>query len=87
VDLSGRFDFWRMLLHTRAITPPRVLRRYWPRAANLPSEGWWVLVLIAALAAGAALQLGVRDRAPRSVAINQTAPVAQPGPAKSAPSW
>ena len=51
MDLSGRFNFWRILLHTRAITPPRVPAGHWPGSVFLRRGGWSVLLLVAVLAA------------------------------------
>jgi len=52
MDLSGRFNFWRLLLHTRAITPPRVRASLWLRSPALRRAGWPLLLLVAFLAAG-----------------------------------
>src|SRR5260221_11452990 len=47
MDLSGRFNFWRVLLHTRAITPPRVPAGLWPKLLRL-RRVWWVLFFLGA---------------------------------------
>jgi len=87
MDLNGRFDFWRMLLHTRAITPPRVMANFWSRAAQQSSVGWWALLAIAALSVGAALRLGVRDLPPKSEAVSSSSPIALSAPAKATLPW
>jgi hypothetical protein len=60
MDLSGRFNFWRLLLHTRAITPPRVQASLWLGGVFL-RRGWPLLLVVAVLAAGVALCLSQRD--------------------------
>ncbi len=59
MNQSGRFDFWRMLLYRRAITPPDVtagLRRRMAALSSVP--GWLALPVIATLDIGAALYVG-----------------------------
>jgi hypothetical protein len=69
MDLTGRFDFWRLLLHTRAITPPRAIARpRWPMAKLLMS-GWLVLPVIMVLSIGVALYL--RHLPSKSVVVGQ----------------
>ena len=56
MDLSGRFNFWRVLILTRAITPPRAVGGLWLRFVNSERGGWWLLLIVAlAIAAGGAL--------------------------------
>ena len=55
MDLSGRFNFWRMLLCTRAITPPHAKAGLHLNGSRLSLPGWLVLPIIAALAVGAAI--------------------------------
>jgi hypothetical protein len=86
MDLSGRFNFWRMLLHTRAITPPRVPASRWPRAVILWRPGWWFLLLIAVFAAALAVRLSLRDQPPQSAATGPPPTVAPPSRAR-APLW
>jgi hypothetical protein len=78
MDLSGRFDFWRMLLHTRAITPPRVVRTL---------LSWWVLLGAAAATAAIVLGFGMRDPSPPSAATDARAVAASPAPAQSKLRW
>jgi len=68
MNQSGRFDFWRMLLCTRAITPPDLtgLRH---RVARLSVPSWLVLPVILTLGVGAALY--VTNLRTKSVAIGQ----------------
>jgi hypothetical protein len=49
---SGRFNSWRLLLYTRAITPPRVLAGAWLGSMSLRRGAWYLLPLGAVLAAG-----------------------------------
>jgi hypothetical protein len=61
MDLSGRFNFWRMLLYTRAITPPHAkagLHLNGSRLSRLSAPGWLVLSIISALAVGVAIYVG-----------------------------
>jgi len=55
MDQSGRFDFWRMLLCTRAVTPPEVVAGLRSRIAQSSVPRWLVLSVIAALGVGATL--------------------------------
>jgi hypothetical protein len=64
MDLSGRFNFWRLLLNTRAITPPRVPASLWLRSPTLRRAGWPLLLLVAFLAAGRVMRLSQRDLPP-----------------------
>ena len=41
MDLSGRFNYWRVLILTRAITPPRAIGGLWSRIRELRT-GWLV---------------------------------------------
>ena len=52
MNLSGRFNFWRVLIHTRAITPPRVTSWLSQSVATLTLGNWaWLLVGVAVLVA------------------------------------
>ena len=53
MDLSGRFNFWRVLILTRAITPPQVPGSLWPRLVNSQRGGWWLFLIVGVLGAGA----------------------------------
>jgi len=57
MDRSGRFDFWGMLLHTHAITPPPVLS-VWFLMIKQHLRVWLVLPAIVAVGVGAALYVG-----------------------------
>jgi hypothetical protein len=62
MDLSGRFNFWRVLILTRAITPPRAVGGLWLRLVQSERGGWWLLLIVAlAMAAGATVHLSQRD--------------------------
>src|SRR5262249_2677582 len=88
MDPSGRFDFWRMLIHTRAITPPRVALKLWSQVAKQAWVGWWALGVIAALSVAAALRLGGSDLPSQSAANSPPSPiVASPSPAKPHLRW
>ena len=67
MDLNGRFNFWQMLLHTRAVTPPRVMGRLWR---------WWPAVLIVAIGS-AAVHLSARAPSVQS-AVDQPSLSAPP---------
>jgi hypothetical protein len=54
MDRKGRFDFWGMLLHTRAITPPAIQSR-WVQRTRQRLPAWLVVPVIMVLAIGAAL--------------------------------
>jgi hypothetical protein len=70
VDRSGRFNFWRTLICTRAITPPRVVRGLWLQVLGWP---WWAAVISVCLGVGIILQLGSGDPpAHREAVINST---------------
>jgi hypothetical protein len=85
MDLGGQFDFWRMLLHTRAITPPRVTRSLWPQMAKQFSPRWLVLLAIVALSVGTALY--VKNLPSQVVVVSRPAFTTAPGPAKSSLPW
>jgi hypothetical protein len=87
MDLSGRFNFWRVLLHTRAITPPRVQAALWPGSAFLRRGGWSVVLLAALLAAGIVVRLSQRDPTIQSSAISPPPTIVPPGPAPHAQRW
>jgi hypothetical protein len=87
MDLSGRFDFWRVLIHTRAVTPPRAMRNFWSLPGGQYRVGWWFLFAVAVVTAGIALDLGVHQPSPRSQAFNTPSDVASPAMTKSRPPW
>jgi len=58
VDGSGRFNFWRVLICTRAITPPRVMSGLWLQTTRW---SWWGAVALAFVGVGAVVQLGRVD--------------------------
>src|SRR5215813_13449951 len=82
MDLSGRFDFWRMLLHTRAITPPRVAAKFWRSVAKRASFRWWVFLAVAVLSVGTAFHLKMRGLPSQSAAVSPPPP---PPPATAPP--
>jgi hypothetical protein len=71
VDGSGRFNFWRMLICTRAVTPPRVMRGLGLQATQW---SWWALLAMACLSVAAVVQLGSRDPAALSNTVSNHAP-------------
>jgi hypothetical protein len=85
MDLSGRFNFWRVLLHTRAITPPRMPEGLLQKVMSHSRGGWWLLLLVAMLAAGIAMRLG--GQSPRSPAIEPTSSATAKNPAPPALRW
>ena len=58
MDRRGRFNFWRVLIHTRAITPPRVMRGLWLQATRW---SWWGAFVLVCLGIGAVVQSGLVD--------------------------
>src|SRR5262245_7291535 len=84
MDLSGRFDFWRMLLHTRAITPPRAAAKLWRSVAKRSSFRWWVVLAVAVLSVGTAFHLRMRDLSSQSAAVSPPPPPPPP-PAAASP--
>src|ERR1700730_13305812 len=84
---KGRFNFWRVLLHTRAITPPRVPAGLWPRGLIPQRHAWSLLLLVAVLAAGVALRFSLRDLPVQSSALSLPPTSAPLGPAPAAQRW
>jgi len=82
---SGRFDFWGMLLHTHAITPPQAMPSLWFQMTKLSLPGWLVLTTIAAVGIGGALYVG--NLPSSSVVVSQPTAVTVPGPAKPYRPW
>jgi hypothetical protein len=83
MDLGGRFNFWRVVILTRAITPPRAVGGLWPKAVCLQRHAWSVLLLLAVLVAGVVVRLSQRE----SSAIDLPPTSAPLGPAPSAQRW
>jgi hypothetical protein len=85
VDGSGRFNFWRVLIYTRAITPPRVMRGLWRQTTQW---SWWALLALACLGIGAVLQLGLGDPpSPREAVSGSTLKPAAVQTASPKPPW
>jgi hypothetical protein len=80
MDLSGRFDFWRMLIHTRAITPPL-------RVAGLWARLWWAVPIAVVLAVGLLAETDPNKSLPQAAAVEVPAnsPPASHPPARQ--SW
>jgi hypothetical protein len=55
MDRSGRFNFWRVLVLTRAITPPRVVPGLWLQTTRW---SWLAVFAVACLSVAALLHLG-----------------------------
>jgi len=87
MDLSGRFDFWRVIIHTRAITPPRAMRSFWSALGRKSRVGWWLVFGVTVALAGVALDLGVHQPSPRSQAFNDPAGVASPAATRPRLPW
>jgi hypothetical protein len=86
MDLSGRFNFWRVLILTRAITPPRAVGSPWLRFVNSERGGWWLLLIVVVVTlAGAALHLGQRD-APLQSQATSPVPTVESSPSSAPPS-
>jgi hypothetical protein len=86
MDFSGRFNFWRVLVHTRAITPPRVTRWFAQSVATLTVGNWaWLLVGVAMLVA-----IALRFAIPSQPADSRAEPAPSPAPANvstNRPPW
>jgi hypothetical protein len=54
MERSGRFNFWHLLVLTRAITPPRVVKGLGLQTTTWP---WWALAAMICLSAAAILRL------------------------------
>jgi hypothetical protein len=89
MDLSGRFNFWRVLILTRAITPPRAVGGLWSKFVDSERGGWWLLLIVAIVTmAAAAAHLSQRDTPLQSQAISPVPTVASsPNPAWPGPRW
>jgi|HubBroStandDraft_6_1064221.scaffolds.fasta_scaffold35562_2 hypothetical protein len=89
MDLSGRFNFWRVLILTRAITPPRAVGGLWSRLVNSERGGWWLLLVVAVVTvAGAAVHLSQRDTPLQSQASGPVPTVASsPSSVRPGPRW
>ncbi len=83
---GGRFNFWRLLLCTRAITPPRVPAGPWPGSVFLRRGVWSLLLLVAVLAAGVVVRLSQRDP-PVQSAVSPPPTSVPLGPAPPAQRW
>ena len=89
MDLSGRFNFWRVLILTRAITPPRAVGGLWSKLVDSERGGWWLLLIVAVVTvAGAAVHLSQRDTPREPPAIGPVPTVASsPNAARPGPRW
>jgi hypothetical protein len=85
MDRSGRFDFWGMLLHTQAITPPPAIHGVWRQVTKLLLPSWLVLPLIAAVVVGAALY--VNNLPSQPVAVSQPNAISVAAPARPSSPW
>jgi hypothetical protein len=74
---NGRFDFWGMLLHTHAVTPPAV-RSVWRRVTRQLLPGWLVLPALMAVGVGAAVFVGHQRVRPSVVGEPKAISVAAP---------
>jgi hypothetical protein len=83
MDRRGRFDFWVMLLRTRAITPPPAMPSFWLQFAKLLFPGWLVLTVVAAV--GIASVLYVRSLP--SEVVKQPAMVPSPNVERPSAPW
>jgi hypothetical protein len=84
MDLSGRFNFWRVLILTRAITPPRAQAKLWLRVVNPQRGGWWLLLIVAVSAVGVTVHLSQRSPSLQSQAIGP-APTIASSPSSAPP--
>jgi hypothetical protein len=85
MDLSGRFNFWRVLILTRAITPPQVPGSLWPRLMNSKRAGWWLVLIVAVLAAGAIAVTLARGEPPLQSRAIGPVPTAASSPSSVTP--
>jgi hypothetical protein len=83
MDLSGRFNFWRVLLYSRAITPPRVLGGPWQQIMR-----WWAVFALACGGFGIIYQLVLHEAAmPDAAVSNQLFKPAAAKPATPKAPW
>jgi hypothetical protein len=89
MDLNGRFNFWRILILTRAITPPPAVGGLWSKLVDSERGGWWLLLIVAILTVAAAVvHLSQPDTPLQSQAIGPFPTVASsPSPARAGPRW
>jgi hypothetical protein len=80
MDLSGRFDFWRMLIHTRAITPPLRVAFLWARL-------WWAVPVAAVLAVGLLAKTDPDKSPPQAAAVAAPTNASPVSHAPSRQSW
>lgn len=87
MDLSGRFNFWRVLVHTRAITPPRVTRWLSQSVATLTVGSWiWLAVGVAVLVA-VALRIAIPSQPTESPRIEPSSLPASSTVSTPRPPW
>ena len=78
MDLSGRFDFWHMLVHTRTVVPPRLRGGRW--------RLWGVVLLLIVAAGGAAVHFSLREPAVQPAVDRGSIDTAEK-PAPRVPTW
>jgi hypothetical protein len=76
MERNGRFDFWLVLLLTRAITAPRAQAKLWLRVVKSQRSGWWLLLIVAVSAVGVTVHLSQRNPSLQSQAIGPAPTIA-----------
>ncbi|MBV8192292.1 MAG: hypothetical protein JOY64_11835 [Alphaproteobacteria bacterium] len=77
MDLSGRFNFWHMLLHTRAVIPPRLAESRWLR--------WAIVLVLVGAAGGTAVHFSLQQAPLQAIAVDRPLADPQPTPASKPP--
>jgi hypothetical protein len=85
MDREGRFDFWGMLLHTRAITPPTGIRSGWVLVAWQRLPAWVALPVIVGLVVGIALHAS--HPTPGPVVVSQPKAISVAVPLQPSRPW
>jgi len=83
MDREGRFNFWGMLLHTGAVTPPSA--GGWIHITKHRLPGWLVLSAVMALAIGVALYASDLSKAP--LPVSQANVISVAAPIKASRPW
>jgi hypothetical protein len=79
MDLSGRFNFWQVLLQTRTVIPPRLRESRWLR--------WVVVLLLVVAGAGTALRYSLERSSLQATVVDRPPVNAVSKPVSRAPSW
>ena len=79
MDVSGRFNFWQMLIHTRTVIPPRLRESGWLL--------WGAVLLVMVAAGGLALHLSLQPPALQATVSDRPSVNTEARPAPRALTW